>query len=149
MSNIQIVSMRDLCVLALCFCFSLIAEAQVAEFAQKFTSLYCLAQAVLRKLLRQHQQTNAVSAFKAVVQQQPQQPISEREKQNRSSFSKPVTTTSGAQLDSSSAPTARLLATGTFRSNMIKLWETATNRKLRDLSSSGQTSIGTRSNVRF
>ena len=36
------------------------------------------------------------------------------------------------------SPDGRLLATGTFRSNTIKLWETATNRKLRDLSSSGQ-----------
>ncbi|HKY42632.1 MAG TPA: WD40 repeat domain-containing protein, partial [Pyrinomonadaceae bacterium] len=39
------------------------------------------------------------------------------------------------------SPDGRLLATGTMRSNMIKLWETATNRKLRDLSSSGQTSF--------
>src|SRR5829696_8614687 len=36
------------------------------------------------------------------------------------------------------SPDGRLLATGTFRSNTIKLWETATNRKLRDLSSGGQ-----------
>jgi WD40 repeat protein/uncharacterized caspase-like protein len=36
------------------------------------------------------------------------------------------------------SPDGRLLATGTFRSNTIKLWETATTRKLRDLSSSGQ-----------
>ncbi|HYK20078.1 MAG TPA: caspase family protein, partial [Pyrinomonadaceae bacterium] len=36
------------------------------------------------------------------------------------------------------SPDGRLLATATFRSNTIKLWETATNRKLRDLSSSGQ-----------
>ena len=36
------------------------------------------------------------------------------------------------------SPDGRLLATGTFRSNTIKLWETATNRKLRELSSSGQ-----------
>ncbi|HEU4479750.1 MAG TPA: WD40 repeat domain-containing protein, partial [Pyrinomonadaceae bacterium] len=40
------------------------------------------------------------------------------------------------------SPDGRLLATGTFRSNTIKLWETATNRKLRDLSSSGQTTLG-------
>jgi WD40 repeat protein len=39
------------------------------------------------------------------------------------------------------SPDGKLLATGTFRSNTIKLWETATNRKLRDLSSSGQTTI--------
>src|SRR5690242_19584067 len=32
------------------------------------------------------------------------------------------------------SPDGRLLATGRFRSNTIKLWETATNRKLRDLS---------------
>ena len=36
------------------------------------------------------------------------------------------------------SPDGRLLATATFRSNTIKLWETATNRKLRDLSSGGQ-----------
>src|ERR1041384_5870997 len=36
------------------------------------------------------------------------------------------------------SPDGRLLATGTYRSNTIKLWETATTRKLRDLSSSGQ-----------
>jgi WD40 repeat protein len=36
------------------------------------------------------------------------------------------------------SPDGRLLATGTYRSNTIKLWETATNRKLRDLSSGGQ-----------
>lgn len=35
----------------------------------------------------------------------------------------------------------KLLATGTYRSNTIKLWETATNRKLRDLSSSGQATV--------
>jgi len=40
------------------------------------------------------------------------------------------------------SPDGRLLATGTFRSNTIKLWETATNRKLRDLSSSGQAAPG-------
>src|SRR5918998_3447410 len=39
------------------------------------------------------------------------------------------------------SPDGRLLATGTFRSNTIKLWETATNRKLRDLSSSGQATV--------
>ena len=32
----------------------------------------------------------------------------------------------------------KLLATGTMRSNTVSLWETATNRKLRDLSTSGQ-----------
>jgi WD40 repeat protein/uncharacterized caspase-like protein len=40
------------------------------------------------------------------------------------------------------SPDGRLLATGTMRSNTIKLWETATNRKLRDLSSSGQSATG-------
>src|SRR6185295_18239035 len=35
------------------------------------------------------------------------------------------------------SPDGKLLATGTYRSNTVKLWETATNRKLRDLSSSG------------
>jgi WD40 repeat protein/uncharacterized caspase-like protein len=40
------------------------------------------------------------------------------------------------------SPDGRLLATGTFRSNTIKLWETATSRKLRDLSASGQTAPG-------
>ena len=36
------------------------------------------------------------------------------------------------------SPDGRLLATGTFRSNTIKLWETATGRELRDLSTGGQ-----------
>jgi WD40 repeat protein/uncharacterized caspase-like protein len=36
------------------------------------------------------------------------------------------------------SPDGRLLATATFRSNTIYLWETATNRKLRNLSTSGQ-----------
>lgn len=40
------------------------------------------------------------------------------------------------------SPDGRLLATTTFRSNTIKLWETATGRKLRDLSSSGQSAPG-------
>src|SRR3569832_450990 len=39
------------------------------------------------------------------------------------------------------SPDAKLLATGTYRSNTVKLWETATNRKLRDLSSSGQAAM--------
>ena len=39
------------------------------------------------------------------------------------------------------SPDGKLLATGTYRSNTIKLWETATNRKLRDLSSSGQAAV--------
>src|SRR5262245_12756650 len=32
------------------------------------------------------------------------------------------------------SPDGRLLATGTYRSSTIKLWETATSRKLRDIS---------------
>ncbi len=40
------------------------------------------------------------------------------------------------------SPDGRLLATTTFRSNTVKLWETATGRKLRDLSGSGQISQG-------
>jgi WD40 repeat protein/uncharacterized caspase-like protein len=40
------------------------------------------------------------------------------------------------------SPDGRLLATATFRSNTIKLWETATGRKLRELSSAGQGTPG-------
>jgi WD40 repeat protein/uncharacterized caspase-like protein len=40
------------------------------------------------------------------------------------------------------SPDGRLLATGTFRSSTIKLWETATGRELRDLSTGGQNSVG-------
>jgi len=40
------------------------------------------------------------------------------------------------------SPDGRLLATGTFRSSTIKLWETATGRELRDLSTGGQNSTG-------
>ena len=40
------------------------------------------------------------------------------------------------------SPDGRLLATATFRSNTIKLWETATGRELRNLSSGGQGSVG-------
>lgn len=47
------------------------------------------------------------------------------------------------------SPDGRLLATGTFRSNTIKLWETATNRKLRELSSSGQTAPGLAPSIAF
>jgi len=36
------------------------------------------------------------------------------------------------------SPDGKLLATATMRSNTVSLWETATNRKLRDLSTSGQ-----------
>ena len=36
------------------------------------------------------------------------------------------------------SPDGRLLATATFHSNTIKLWETATGRELRDLSAGGQ-----------
>ena len=36
------------------------------------------------------------------------------------------------------SPDGKLLATGTMRSNTVSLWETATNRKLRDLSTTGQ-----------
>src|SRR5437667_5190311 len=36
------------------------------------------------------------------------------------------------------SPDHRLLATSTFRTNTIKLWETATGRELRDLSTGGQ-----------
>ncbi len=36
------------------------------------------------------------------------------------------------------SPDGRLLATATFRTNTIKLWETATGRELRDLSTGGQ-----------
>ena len=47
------------------------------------------------------------------------------------------------------SPDGRLLATATYRSNTIKLWETATNRMLRALSSSGQTGIGIAPAVAF
>jgi WD40 repeat protein/uncharacterized caspase-like protein len=47
------------------------------------------------------------------------------------------------------SPDGRLLATATFRSNTIKLWETATGRKLRDLSSSGQNAPGVAPFVAF
>ncbi len=40
------------------------------------------------------------------------------------------------------SPDERLLATATFRSSTIKLWETATGRELRDLSTGGQSSMG-------
>jgi WD40 repeat protein len=40
------------------------------------------------------------------------------------------------------SPDDRLLATGTFRSSTIRLWETATGRELRDLSTGGQSSMG-------
>ena len=47
------------------------------------------------------------------------------------------------------SPDGRLLATATYRSNTIKLWETATNRKLRDLSSGGQAVISIAPAVAF
>ena len=40
------------------------------------------------------------------------------------------------------SPDRRLLATATFRSSTIKLWETATGRELRNLSSGRQSAIG-------
>ena len=40
------------------------------------------------------------------------------------------------------SPDGRLLATGTFRSSTIKLWETATGRELRNLSSGTQSAMG-------
>lgn len=40
------------------------------------------------------------------------------------------------------SPDDRLLATATFRSSTIKLWETATGRELRDLSTGSQSSMG-------
>ncbi|HEV7397255.1 MAG TPA: hypothetical protein VGN86_12145, partial [Pyrinomonadaceae bacterium] len=39
------------------------------------------------------------------------------------------------------SPDARLLATGTFRSSTIKLWETGSGRELRDLSSGSQSGM--------
>src|SRR6266480_2190990 len=39
------------------------------------------------------------------------------------------------------SPDGRLLATATFRSSTIKLWETATGRELRNLSTGGQTAM--------
>jgi WD40 repeat protein len=47
------------------------------------------------------------------------------------------------------SPDGRLLATATFRSNTVKLWETATGRKLRDISSSGQNAPGLAPYVAF
>lgn len=40
------------------------------------------------------------------------------------------------------SPDGRLLATGTFRSSTIKLWDTATGRELRNLSSGRQSTMG-------
>ena len=47
------------------------------------------------------------------------------------------------------SPDGKLLATATVRSNTISLWETATNRKLRDLSTSGQATPGLSPAVAF
>src|SRR5678815_2719398 len=47
------------------------------------------------------------------------------------------------------SPDGRLLATTTFRSNTIKLWDTATGRKLRDLSSSGQSTTAFAPSIAF
>ena len=47
------------------------------------------------------------------------------------------------------SPDGKLLATGTYRSNTVKLWETATNRKLRDLASGGQTAPGIAPTIAF
>src|SRR5215813_12212896 len=47
------------------------------------------------------------------------------------------------------SPDGRLLATATVRSNTVSLWETATNRKLRDLSTSGQSTPGFAPSIAF
>ena len=47
------------------------------------------------------------------------------------------------------SPDGKLLATATMRSNTVSLWETATNRKLRDLSTSGQSSPGFAPTIAF
>jgi WD40 repeat protein/uncharacterized caspase-like protein len=47
------------------------------------------------------------------------------------------------------SPDGRLLATATFRSSTIKLWETATGRELRDLSAGGQNSSSMSPSVAF
>src|SRR5688572_14243173 len=47
------------------------------------------------------------------------------------------------------SPDGRLIATATFRSSTIKLWETATGRELRNLSSGTQSATGTAPSVAF
>src|SRR5690242_12715700 len=47
------------------------------------------------------------------------------------------------------SPDGKLLATATMRSNTVSLWETATNRKLRDLSTSGQSTPTFAPNIAF
>src|SRR5215813_7844 len=47
------------------------------------------------------------------------------------------------------SPDGKLLATATVRSNTVSLWETATNRKLRDLSTSGQSTPGFAPTIAF
>ncbi|HSE25215.1 MAG TPA: hypothetical protein VLB68_26375, partial [Pyrinomonadaceae bacterium] len=47
------------------------------------------------------------------------------------------------------SPDGRLLATGTYRSNTIKLWETATGRKLRELSTGTQSTSSLAPSVAF
>src|SRR5262245_15971649 len=47
------------------------------------------------------------------------------------------------------SPDGRLLATATVRSNTVSLWETATNRKLRDLATSGQSTFGMAPQIAF
>ena len=47
------------------------------------------------------------------------------------------------------SPDGKLLATATMRSNTVSLWETATNRKLRDLSTSGQSTPAFAPNIAF
>jgi WD40 repeat protein/uncharacterized caspase-like protein len=47
------------------------------------------------------------------------------------------------------SPDGRLLATGTFRSNTIKLWETSTGRELRNLSGGRQSGVALSPNIAF
>lgn len=47
------------------------------------------------------------------------------------------------------SPDGKLLATATVRSNTVSLWETATNRKLRDLSTAGQSTPGFAPSIAF
>ena len=102
------------------------------------TALFCFWGVTFPQTPSPLRQTIAASGFKAADKLRILPAIKDREKPNLNWFFKPATTTSIGASRLLFSPDGRLLATGTYRSNTIKLWETATNRKLRDLSSSGQ-----------
>ena len=150
MSKNQIFSLRNLCVFcasAICLPLRTDAPQRRRGYAERFFNSLMIVVFLAQVVFAQTPSPSPSPTDKRGIGIQSGGPTTTTADDQRSREAKPelVLQTGYNNLFGATrmvfSPDGKLLATGTFRSNTIKLWETATSRKLRDLEGGGQTSM--------